>query len=66
MPHVKKAGDDGSRGPRPSPWTLSTPPGSSQYTAYRDEEHDPPALVVQVGTTQLKYQLRAWTTCTRC
>jgi hypothetical protein len=40
------------------PWTLTTPPGSSQYQAYRDESADPPALVVQVGSTQLRYQLR--------
>ncbi len=26
--------------------------------AWRDEKHDTPALVVQVGTTQLRYQLR--------
>jgi hypothetical protein len=29
-----------------------------QYTAYRDESADPPALVVQVGKTQLRYHLR--------
>ena len=37
---------------------LTTPPGGSEYTAYRDEAADPPALVVQVGKTQLRYQLR--------
>jgi hypothetical protein len=58
MPHVKKTGDEGE-GTKASPWVLSTPPGSSEYTAYRDEEHDPPALVVQVGSTQLQYHLRA-------
>lgn len=41
------------------PWQLKTPPGSAEYQAYRDEEADPPALVVQVGKTQLRYQLRA-------
>jgi hypothetical protein len=41
------------------PWQLTTPPGTSEYTAYRDESADPPALVVQVGKTQLRYQLRA-------
>ncbi len=40
------------------PWTLSTPPGRSQYQAWRDESLDPPALVCQVGATQLSYQLR--------
>ncbi len=41
------------------PWQLTTPPGSAEYQAYRDEDADPPALVVQVGKTQLRYQLRA-------
>ncbi len=41
-----------------SPWTLRTPPGTAQYQAYRDEGVSPPALVVQVGKTQLRYQLR--------
>jgi hypothetical protein len=39
------------------PWQLSTPPGSSAYQAYRDPGADPPALVVQVGKTQLRYHL---------
>jgi hypothetical protein len=41
-----------------SPWTLRTPPGTAEYQAYRDEGASPPALVVQVGKTQLRYQLR--------
>jgi hypothetical protein len=40
------------------PWQLKTPPGTSDYQAYRDEGADPPALVVQVGKTQLRYHLR--------
>ena len=40
------------------PWELKTPPGSSEYQAYRDADADPPALVVQVGKTQLRYRLR--------
>jgi hypothetical protein len=40
------------------PWTLTTPPGGSQYQAYRDGSADPPALVVQVGATELRYRLR--------
>ena len=40
------------------PWQLTTPPGSSAYTAWRDDALDPPALVVQVGKTQLRYHLR--------
>ena len=41
------------------PWMLKTPPGSSEYQAWRDESADPPVLVVQVGKTQLRYHLRA-------
>lgn len=41
------------------PWKLQTPPGSSEYEAWRDASADPPALVVQVGKTRLSYQLRA-------
>ncbi|HLY84659.1 MAG TPA: hypothetical protein VKQ71_16860, partial [Acidimicrobiales bacterium] len=33
-------------------------PGKSEFEAWRDEAADPPALVVQVGTTQLRYHLR--------
>ena len=40
-------------------WVLKTPPGTSEYTMYKDEEVDPPSLVCQVGSTTLKYQLRA-------
>ena len=45
-------------GTRDEPWVLKTPPGSSEFTAFRDEGLDPPALVVQVGTTELRYDLR--------
>jgi hypothetical protein len=40
------------------PWILLTPPGKSEFEAYRDPEADPPALVVQVGATELRYHLR--------
>lgn len=40
------------------PWILKTPPLSSDFLAWRDESLSPPALVVQVGTTRLSYQLR--------
>ncbi|MFZ0325174.1 MAG: DUF6855 family protein [Actinomycetes bacterium] len=46
------------RGTQDDPWVLKTPPGSSEYTMYRDESADPPTLVCQVGSTTLKYQLR--------
>src|SRR5207237_10290210 len=39
-------------------WKLKTPPGTSDYEMYRDEAADPPALVCQVGSTQLRYHLR--------
>jgi hypothetical protein len=48
----------GGDGTPATPRVLKTPTGSSEYTAYCDEAADPPALVVQVGKTQLPYQLR--------
>lgn len=45
-------------GTKANPWKLKTPPGTSEFDAYRDEAADPPSLVVQVGSTQLRYQLR--------
>lgn len=53
MPKVK------GNGTKEQPWVLTTPPGGSEYTAYRDEAADPPALVAQVGTTEVRYHLRA-------
>jgi hypothetical protein len=46
-------------GTKDDPWILTTPPGKSEFDAWRDEAADPPALVVQVGSTQLRYHLRA-------
>ena len=45
-------------GTQEQPWVLQTPSGGSEYTAYRDASADPAALVVQVGKTQLRYDLR--------
>ena len=45
-------------GTKESPWTLKTPPGTAEFQAYKDPTADPPALVIQVGTTQLRYHLR--------
>jgi hypothetical protein len=42
-------------GTKADPWVLKTPPGTSDYTMYRDES----AIVCQVGSTTLKYDLRA-------
>ena len=39
------------------PWILTTPPGKSEFEAYRDACAEPPALVVQVGATELRYHL---------
>ncbi len=41
------------------PWELKTPPGTSEFQAHRDESASPPALVVRVGKTELRYHLRA-------
>lgn len=46
------------RATRENPWNLKTPPGTSEYQAWCDESLDPPALVVQVGKTELRYHLR--------
>jgi hypothetical protein len=53
MPATRSAG----AGTREDPWILQTPPGKSEYQAYRDETLDPPAVVVIVGTTELRYRL---------
>ncbi len=45
-------------GVKDDPWRLATPAGSSEFEAWRDAAADPPALVVQVGKTQLRYQIR--------
>ena len=45
-------------GTREDPWMLRTPPGQSEYQAFRDEALDPPALVVHVSKTELRYHLR--------
>jgi len=42
-------------GTKDDPWELVTAPGSSNYTMYRDGDE----LVCQVGSTTLKYQVRA-------
>ncbi len=50
-----KAKGDGTRA---NPWVLKTASGSSEYMMFRDETLDPPALVCQVGSTELRYHLR--------
>ena len=46
-------------GTKQDPWLLKTPSGTSEYTMYKDERLDPPAIVCQVGSTQLRYHVRA-------
>jgi hypothetical protein len=46
-------------GTKDDPWRLTTPPGSSSYTMWREDDADPPALVCQVGSTTLRYDARA-------
>ena len=48
-------------GTKDDPWVLKTPPGSSEYTMFRDAESDPPTIVCQVGGTKLLYDARAIT-----
>ena len=43
-------------GTKAEPWLLKTPSLQSEFEAWRDEPAD--ALVVQVGKTELRYQLR--------
>jgi len=46
-------------GTKEDPWVLKTPPGTSEYQMYLDDAADPPAIICQVGGTQLKYDKRA-------
>jgi len=46
-------------GTKSDPWQLTTPPGTSGYTMYRDDAADPPQIVCQVGSTKLTYDGRA-------
>ena len=46
-------------GTKDDSWVLKTPPGTSEYTMYRDEASDPPPIVCQVGGTKLLYDARA-------
>ena len=47
-----------AKGTKEQPWALTTPSGSSEFLAWRDEAAAPRALVVRVGKTELRYQLR--------
>jgi hypothetical protein len=49
------------KGTQERPWELKTPSGLSAFQAYQDTSSDPPSLVVTVGKTELRYQLRCLT-----
>ncbi len=59
MPAMSKTPKVKGQGTKDKPWQLTTPPGTSEFVAYRDPSADPPALVVQVGKTELRYHDRA-------
>ena len=48
-----------AQGTKDDPWVMKTAPGTSEYSMYRDESADPPALICQVGSTKLLYHLSA-------
>jgi len=50
--------DTKGAGTKETPWTLKAPGGQSEFRAYRDLTSNPPALVIQVGETELRYHLR--------
>ena len=54
MPKINARGE----GTKEDPWILKTPPGTSEFKAYRDESLTPSALTVWVGKTELRYNLR--------
>lgn len=55
---MTKATVSGSGTPA-DPWQLQTPSLKGEYQMYRDPAAEPPALVCMVGTTELRYHLRA-------
>jgi hypothetical protein len=46
-------------GTRRKPWALRTPDGQTAFTAFRDPVFSPPAIVIRVGTEELRYHLRS-------
>ena len=47
-----------AEGVKDQTWSLKTPSLQAEFVAWRDEAATPAALVVQVGSTQLRYHLR--------
>lgn len=54
---TKKSASAG-QGTKDDPWQLKTPPGTADFTMYRDDTSDPPLLVCMVGSTKLTYLAR--------
>ncbi len=52
---LREYGDPMDAGTKDDPWQLTTAPGSSNYEMYREGDE----LVCVVGSTTLKYQVRA-------
>src|SRR5688500_2314355 len=46
------------KGTKDNPWTLETPPGTSEFAMYKDETLNPASLVCTVRKTVLHYDLR--------
>ena len=47
-----------AEGTKDDPWLLTTPPGTSSYSMYVDDQVEPSVLVCQVGSTTLTYLAR--------
>ena len=54
----KGRNDMSGSGTSEDPWVLKTPPGTSEFTIYRDDTAEPAELVCQVGSTKLRYLAR--------
>ena len=48
-------------GTREDPWQLKTPSGQSEIEAYKNEQADPPALVIIAAKPEVRYLLRSIT-----
>jgi hypothetical protein len=55
MHEIMTKDNTSGQGTKEDPWRLHTPPGTSEYTLYRDDTLDPPSLVCTVGKTVLRY-----------
>ena len=53
-------------GTKDDPWVLKTPPGTSDYTMYKDEDSDPPRMSVRSARRRSTMMCAPSTTFTRC